>query len=161
MQVVGAVRVILDKHLGPPPTSIDVQGRDRRPSDYLRDVVGLDLDNYVNLMSLMQEPCHQWCEYKVPDNWWHSRDYFNVPLDECIEVVQQAARDRASLCLASTTRSRLSFPPGRGLRADVRHPRRVHRRRRAGSCASPTRAPRMTTCSTSWASASATGSRGT
>jgi bleomycin hydrolase len=97
--VVTMIRAILDEHLGAPPTSIEGEGRTMTPQEYLRDVVRLDLDGYISLMSLMQEPFHQWCEYKVPDNWWHSRNYFNVPLDEFMNVIRQAASEGVSLCI--------------------------------------------------------------
>lgn len=98
-QVVAAIRAILDRHLGPPPASIEVEGRTMTPRDYLRDVVSLDLDAYVSLTSLMQEPFDRSCEYKVPDNWWHSRDYFNVRLDDFMQVVRQAVHDGRTACL--------------------------------------------------------------
>jgi bleomycin hydrolase len=31
-------------------------------------------------------------EYKVPDNWWHSTDYYNVPLDVFMEALKKVVR---------------------------------------------------------------------
>ena len=31
-------------------------------------------------------------EYKVPDNWWHSKEYFNIPLDEFMAALKKAVR---------------------------------------------------------------------
>lgn len=35
----------------------------------------------MNFMSLKSFPFYTQVEYKVPDNWWHSDVYYNVPLD--------------------------------------------------------------------------------
>ena len=75
------VRAILDKHLGKPPERINVNGRSLTPKEYL-DSLGLNLDDYVSFISFKYLPFYTRGEYKVPDNWWHSVDYYNVPLDE-------------------------------------------------------------------------------
>jgi len=81
-QVLGSLRLILDKHLGKPPAKIKVDGREMTPQEYLKDIVKLDLEAYVEPMSTLSEPFWRNGEYKVPDNWWHSADYLNVPLEE-------------------------------------------------------------------------------
>jgi len=80
-QVIGSLRLILDKHLGKPPATVKVDGREMTPKQYLDQVVKLDLEAYVEPMSTLSEPFWKNAEYKFPDNWWHSKDYLNVPLD--------------------------------------------------------------------------------
>ena len=94
-----AVRAILDKHLGPPPESFEWNGRTMTPQSFLRDVVKLNLDDYVSVLSLMNEPFNAWCEYKVPDNWWHAREYYNVCLDDFMRIINRAAADGQSMAL--------------------------------------------------------------
>ncbi len=98
-RVIADIRAILDRHLGPPPESVAADGETMSPADYLRRVVRLDLDDYTTVMSLAQEPYNQWCEYDVPDNWWHSREYYNVSLDDLMRVVREADRSGRGLCL--------------------------------------------------------------
>jgi len=38
-------------------------------------------DDYVDLISILQQPYWEKVEYEVPDNWWHNKDYHNVPLN--------------------------------------------------------------------------------
>ena len=57
------------------------------------------LEDYVEVLSLMEKPYYQKVEYEVPDNWWHSSDYLNVPLDEFMGVVKSAVRKGYTLCL--------------------------------------------------------------
>ena len=88
--VLGNIKAILNYYIGEPPTSITVEGKTMTPKEYLENVVNLKLDEYVEVMSLMQKPYHQWAEYEVGDNWWHSNDYFNVPLDEFMSSIKKA-----------------------------------------------------------------------
>ncbi|MFW6160179.1 MAG: C1 family peptidase [Acidobacteriota bacterium] len=81
------VRSILDKHLGKPLEKVEVNGQAMTPQEYLKDVLQLPLDDYVCFMSLKYLPFYTKGEYKVPDNWWHSEDYHNVPLNEFYQAI--------------------------------------------------------------------------
>jgi bleomycin hydrolase len=95
-----AVREILDRHLGRPPETISVGGKAYTPKEYLDDVLKLPLDDYVAFVSFEYSPFYSMTEYKVPDNWWHSRDYHNVPLDEFYRAIVGAVRHGFSVALA-------------------------------------------------------------
>lgn len=97
--VVACARAILDKHLGRPPETIAVEGRITSPQAFLREVTGLDLDAYVEFMSLMHVPFYTKGEYPVPDNWWHSREYLNVPLDAWYGALKGALLKGYSVCI--------------------------------------------------------------
>ena len=43
-------------------------------------------------LSYTQEPFYKQVEYKVPDNWWHSSVYYNVPLDTYMSALKNAVR---------------------------------------------------------------------
>ncbi len=90
--VVATVRGILDHYIGAPPSSVMVDGKQLTPQQYLAQVVKLNPDDYVDLMSLMQYPYYAKTEYEVPDNWWHSKDYYNVPLADFMTAIKQAVR---------------------------------------------------------------------
>ena len=79
-QVVASVRLILDKHLGAPPAKVQWEGHELTPLQFQTQVVGLDLDAYVEFMSFQYAPFWTQAEYKVPDNWAHTKDYWNLPL---------------------------------------------------------------------------------
>jgi len=99
-EVVTAIRRILDHHFGVPPADVATDNGRMTPTDWLREVVKLDLDNYVSLMSFVQQPYDQWCEFKVPDNWRHGRRYYNVRLDEYVKVIREAAGRGYTVCFA-------------------------------------------------------------
>lgn len=89
-EVVATTRAILDHHLGAPPSSVTVGSKSYSPQDYLKKYLGLKMDEYVNFMSLMAHDYWARAEYEVPDNWWNSREYYNVPLDDFMEGMKSA-----------------------------------------------------------------------
>lgn len=90
--VVRCVRAILDKHLGVPPASVKVGGRDLTPLQYLAEVVRVNPDDYVEIMSQMHAPFWTRAEYPFSDNWWHSANTLNVPLDDWYRGLQGALK---------------------------------------------------------------------
>jgi bleomycin hydrolase len=40
----------------------------------------------------MQQPYYKFVEYEVSDNWWHSKEYFNIPLDEFMTILKDAVK---------------------------------------------------------------------
>jgi bleomycin hydrolase len=78
---IAGIRAILDRRLGRPPDRITVDGRSLSPVEYLASL-GLDPDDYVAFVSFMAFPFYTTGEFRVPDNWWHSRQFHNLPLYE-------------------------------------------------------------------------------
>lgn len=91
-EVVNTVKSILNHYLGVPPTKITVEGKEMTPVEYYKNVVKLNLDDYVSLVSFSDRTYYEWTEYNVPDNWWHSKAYFNVPLDVFMSAIKKAVR---------------------------------------------------------------------
>jgi len=89
-EAVQTVKSILNYHLGAPPEKFMVDGREYTPQAYLRDYLKVNPDDYVDVLSYLQQPFGQQVEYEVPDNWWHSKDYTNVPLETFLEILKGA-----------------------------------------------------------------------
>lgn len=87
---VETVKSIMNNYIGVPPTEVTVNGKKMSPVEYLRDVVRINPDDYVDILSYMQEPYYKQVEYKVPDNWWHSDVYYNVPLSDFMSALKNA-----------------------------------------------------------------------
>lgn len=92
-EVVATTKSILNFHIGVPPTEITYDGKKMTPLEFKNDYLKLNTDDYVNLMSMMNKPYYEHAEYKVPDNWWHSAEYKNVPLDDFMSGVKGALKD--------------------------------------------------------------------
>lgn len=98
-KAISYVKSILNKHLGTPPETIEVDGKSMTPKEYLENVLQLPLDDYVCFMSLKSLPFYTKGEYKVPDNWWHSEEYYNVPLDEFFDAIVNSLKNGHTVAL--------------------------------------------------------------
>jgi bleomycin hydrolase len=112
--VLGTIKSILNHHLGVPPETIEVEGKKLTPLEYLQKVVRINLDDYVDFMSLLEKPYYKKVEYEVPDNWWHSEEYYNVPLDEFMMILKRAVRQGYTLDIGGDVSE-----PGRDSHAEV------------------------------------------
>ena len=89
---VSTVKSIMDHYMGVPPTEVVVNGKKMTPVQYLKEVVKINPDDYVDILSYTQQPFYKQVEYEVPDNWWHSDVYYNVPLDVFMATLKSVLR---------------------------------------------------------------------
>ena len=87
------IKDIMNHYIGMPPTEFEVDGKTYTPMTYMKNYLELDPDDFVEILSYKQEPYWEQVEYKVPDNWWHSKDYYNVPLDVFMDIVKDAIKN--------------------------------------------------------------------
>lgn len=92
-EVVATVKSILNHHMGEPPTQVTWKGKTYTPKQWMNEVLKLQPTEYVDLMSLMEKPYYQQVEYDVPDNWWNSNVYYNVPLEDYMKGLKSAIKD--------------------------------------------------------------------
>ncbi|MDP4194141.1 MAG: C1 family peptidase [Bacteroidota bacterium] len=90
--VIQTIKSIMDHYFGKPPAYVSVDGQKMTPQEYFHNVVKLNMDDYVDFISLMQSPYYQKMEYNVTDNWWHDSDYYNIPLDDFMKTLKSAVR---------------------------------------------------------------------
>jgi bleomycin hydrolase len=86
------IKSIMNHYMGTPPSEITVNGKKITPVQYLQEVIKINPDDYVDILSYIQEPFYKKVEYSVPDNWWHSADYYNVPLDIFMSALKSVVR---------------------------------------------------------------------
>ncbi|MFZ1518876.1 MAG: C1 family peptidase [Ignavibacteriaceae bacterium] len=98
-EVVAVTKSILNHYLGEPATEVDVDGIKYTPKEYLTNYLKLNVDDYVDVLSYMQQPYWQQVEYEVPDNWWHNKDYYNVPLEDFMKVLKNAIKNGYTLAI--------------------------------------------------------------
>jgi len=91
-EVLSTIKSIMNHHIGEPPASFRVNARAYTPESYLQSL-NIDPDNFVEILSYKQKPYWQKVEYEVPDNWWNSQQYINVPLDVFMETVKEGIRE--------------------------------------------------------------------
>ncbi len=93
------IKDIMNHYIGVPPTEFVVDGKSYTPMTYMKDYLKLNPDDFVEILSYKQEPYWQQVEYKVPDNWWHSKDYYNVPLDVFMKALKEAIKNGYTLSI--------------------------------------------------------------
>ncbi|WP_243348181.1 C1 family peptidase [Parabacteroides sp. FAFU027] len=91
--VIATIRDILKHYMGEPPAKFKVDGKEYTPMSYMKNYLKFNPEDYVDILSYKEKPFLQKVEYDVPDNWWHNRDYYNVPLDDFMKALKQAIRN--------------------------------------------------------------------
>ena len=98
-EVLSTIKSIMNHYIGTPPEKFTFKGKEYTPKSFLKDYLKLNMNDYVEILSLKQEPYWRQVEYKVPDNWWHSDEYYNVPLDVYMKIIKKAIRNGYSLAI--------------------------------------------------------------
>lgn len=98
-EAIATIKSIMNHYIGEPPVSVTVAGKKITPQEYLKTVAKINPEDYVDLMSLMEKPYWTQAEYKVEDNWWHSADYYNVPLNDFMEAIKNAIKNGFSISI--------------------------------------------------------------
>lgn len=98
-EVVGTIKSILNYYMGTPPEKFIYEGEEYTPKEFLEEQVNLNLDDYIDVMSILEQPFYQQVEYTVPDNWWHNKDYYNVPVYEFMALIKEAIRNGYTIAI--------------------------------------------------------------
>lgn len=93
------ITMILNKHLGEPPKSFTYNGKTMTPREFLQNETGLNLDDYYALISTSYFPFYTKAEFRAPDNWWHSENYINLPLDVWYSVIQKTIKSGITIVI--------------------------------------------------------------
>jgi bleomycin hydrolase len=88
--VLAQVKKVLDRHLGEPPKTFLFNGTAYTPQTFLAEVVRLPWKEYFMVTSFQYAPFNTFTELKVPDNWEHNTNFFNVPLPIFYEAFKGA-----------------------------------------------------------------------
>ena len=82
---------ILDAYFGEVPETFVVDGKTYTPKTYAESL-GINIDDYIPLTSFNHHPFYEGFAFEVPDNWiWE--DYYNLPLDEFMAVIDNAVEN--------------------------------------------------------------------
>ncbi len=93
------IKAIMNHYMGEPPAEFIAEGKTYTPETYLREYLRLNPNDLVEILSYKQEPYWERVEYKVPDNWWHSNEYYNVPLDVFMDALKSAIKNGYTLSI--------------------------------------------------------------
>jgi len=96
---ISTIKEIMNHYMGKPPEKFKVEGKEYTPLTYLKEYLKINPDDYVDILSYKQEPYWKQAEYKVPDNWWHNDEYYNVPLDDFMKAIKEAVSKGYSISI--------------------------------------------------------------
>jgi hypothetical protein len=84
-QYLTIVDAVLDTYLGKAPETFTYKGVGYTPKSFTASL-GIKVDDYVEITSLTNFPFYTLGVVPIPDNW-RKMNYYNVPLDELVEVM--------------------------------------------------------------------------
>lgn len=80
---------ILDDNMGVAPARFNYEGKEYTALTFAKDILHFNADDYISLTSFTHEPYYKPFILQVPDNFANG-SFYNLPLDEFIEVVKSA-----------------------------------------------------------------------
>jgi len=95
---------ILDAYLGKRPEKFNYNGKEYTPKTFMQSL-DLNMDDYVPITSFTHHPFYKSFVLEIPDNWiWGS--YYNVPMNEMLEVLNNALNNGYSVLWAADVSER-------------------------------------------------------
>ena len=86
----------IEAYLGDSPETFTYEGKEYTPQSFAASL-DLNLNDYVELTSYQMYPFYEEVELTIPDNWMHAH-YYNLPIDELMEVMNNALKNGYSVC---------------------------------------------------------------
>lgn len=90
-----AFNAVIETYLGATPEKFTYNGKEYTPQSFWNSL-GINLDDYVELTSFQAFPFYSAVVLPMPDNWMHGI-YYNLPLDELMEVMKYALENGYSI----------------------------------------------------------------
>ena len=94
-----ATEAALDAYLGKAPEKFTYKGKEYTPQSYAKEL-GLNMDDYIIITSFTHHPFYSQFVLEIPDNWAFGTVY-NVPLDELVEITDNALNKGYGVAWAS------------------------------------------------------------
>ncbi len=98
-EVVKNIKTIMNAYMGEPPASFKYEGKTYMPKTFVSDYLKIIPGDYFSFMSTLSVKFNQKSELVEPDNWWHSKDYYNVCMDDFFLIITDALKSGYTICL--------------------------------------------------------------
>lgn len=108
---------IIDSYLGEIPEKFTYNGKEYTPKSFGEEL-GLNIDDYISLTSYTHHPFYTAFPIEVQDNWRWDLSY-NLPLDELMQVMDNAINTGYSIAWASDVSEKGFTRNGVAVAADV------------------------------------------
>jgi bleomycin hydrolase len=97
--VLGTIKSIMNKYMQTPPEKFVYEGKEYTPNTFFNEIVKLKLDDYVDVISILEPGYWKQISYDVPDNWWNDKSYYNVPLVDFMSAIKSAVKAGYTLAI--------------------------------------------------------------
>lgn len=97
---VSTVKSIMHHYMGVPPATVTIQGKEYSPREYLTGILRINPDDYIDVLSYMQQPYWKQVSFDVPDNWWGDDSYYNIPLDDYMKILKKSLKAGITVSIA-------------------------------------------------------------
>lgn len=91
-----SVNGIFDVYMGKAIEEFQLDGKTITPQQYAKDL-NINADDYVEITSYTHRPFYKMMNLDIPDNW-SSDLYYNVPLEELMQIIDNALNNNYSVC---------------------------------------------------------------
>lgn len=98
-EIIPQIADFLNYYLGKPPESFEYEGQTYTPKTFLMKYLKINPDDYVSVMSTLSQDFYTKGEFKFPDNWWHSKDYYNLPLNEFYSIIKEGIKNGYTIAI--------------------------------------------------------------
>jgi len=83
---------VLDAYLGELPESFEVDGKTYTPQTYMKEAVGINPEDYIQVSSYTHHPVYSKFIIEVPDNWLWGEVY-NVGLEDLMSIFENSLKN--------------------------------------------------------------------
>ncbi len=87
----------LDSYLGKAPETVVYEGKKYSPTDFAKNVVGINPNDYLEFTSYSCYPYDAKIDLEIPDNWSHDL-YYNVTYNDLMKIMNNALENGFSVC---------------------------------------------------------------
>ncbi|MFZ4413299.1 MAG: C1 family peptidase [Bacteroidales bacterium] len=88
--VVANIKSILNFYMGEPPTAFSFEEKTITPYNFYNDILHFNVGNYFSFMSTKKIAYNQKGLLDEADNWWKSKDYYNLSLNDYMKLIVKA-----------------------------------------------------------------------
>jgi bleomycin hydrolase len=97
--VITTIKSIMNHYIDLPPTKFTWEGVEYTPKTWLTDYLQINTNDYIDVLSLLQEEFGENATYPVPDNWWDCSNYYNMPLNDFINLLNKSLKAGYSVAI--------------------------------------------------------------
>lgn len=94
--IMDTVKMDLEEYIGATPEKVNFDGKMLSPLQFSKSVK-INPNDYIEISSYTHHPFYKQFVLEVPDNWSHNL-YYNLPVDELMEVMFYALNSGYSVC---------------------------------------------------------------